>query len=410
MLKGGHSWMEYHPTKYKTYWNGTSTSVNGQNTFIPKFYVKVEDTEDKGRVWWISLEPRDGFHIHPAFMHNGKEVNGFEIMELQNNEEFIFTFYKHLNTLKRSQYRRSEYWFTPNEVKLLLADLNNISESSSDEFHVLNIYEHSAAIMWYSFLSQALSLNENNKQNIIGGFYMDYQNFRVIDGIDVYEHIDETTNERYFTLRILDNKGHGRMIETGLKIGTDIRYRTIISNRSRYVNLKTLDFDLSDVFIVNPENQPHFEYEFNTEENHYNSNSNQFRYHEGKVVTNGGNGLSSSYRDDYCSKDDNNTEFYCPSPHGRNQYCWPYQCFGLKWNFMDKNSQEYAEYQAKHEQGKLGDGNYYSYLRKARIVLPPAMEAGVSSEYYHYPHMFSLQASPADYDEGYYYWTFVRYY
>ena len=41
---------------------------------IPKFYVK---SDSSGR-YWISPTPREGFHVHPAFMSKGKEIK-FEV-------------------------------------------------------------------------------------------------------------------------------------------------------------------------------------------------------------------------------------------------------------------------------------------------------------------------------------------
>ena len=49
---------------------------------IPKFYIKVgtaaETSQQAGKkCYWISPHPRDGFHIHPAFVYKGKVMDSF---------------------------------------------------------------------------------------------------------------------------------------------------------------------------------------------------------------------------------------------------------------------------------------------------------------------------------------------
>ena len=51
---------------------------------IPKFYVKVgiapAGTDQAGKkCWWISDTKRNGYHVHPAFMKNGKEIEQFYV-------------------------------------------------------------------------------------------------------------------------------------------------------------------------------------------------------------------------------------------------------------------------------------------------------------------------------------------
>ena len=58
-------------------------TVDGQYMVkIPKFYVKVgnapETSQNAGaRTIWITSQPRDGFHIHPAFVYNNKVMDSF---------------------------------------------------------------------------------------------------------------------------------------------------------------------------------------------------------------------------------------------------------------------------------------------------------------------------------------------
>lgn len=58
-------------------------TVDGQKMVkFPKTYVKSgyapEGSEYAGkRIWLVSEYPQDGFHVHPAFMHNGKELDYF---------------------------------------------------------------------------------------------------------------------------------------------------------------------------------------------------------------------------------------------------------------------------------------------------------------------------------------------
>ncbi len=48
---------------------------------IPKFYVK----SDGNSRYWISPEPRDGFHVHPAFMSKGKEISDI-VTDIHGND------------------------------------------------------------------------------------------------------------------------------------------------------------------------------------------------------------------------------------------------------------------------------------------------------------------------------------
>ena len=57
--------------------------IDGQEMIrIPKVYVKTGaapgGSDQAGNTcYWISPEPKDGYHLHPAFMHNGSEVDQF---------------------------------------------------------------------------------------------------------------------------------------------------------------------------------------------------------------------------------------------------------------------------------------------------------------------------------------------
>ena len=56
-----------HPT-----YDFRDTTIDGENEFvsIPKFYVR----SDGNSRYWISPEPKEGFHVHPAFMSKGKPI------------------------------------------------------------------------------------------------------------------------------------------------------------------------------------------------------------------------------------------------------------------------------------------------------------------------------------------------
>lgn len=69
-------------TSRPPYCNITSTTVDGHAVvLIPAFYYKVvsptSGTYSGQKIWFVSDSPKDGFTLHPAFMHNGVAQTGF---------------------------------------------------------------------------------------------------------------------------------------------------------------------------------------------------------------------------------------------------------------------------------------------------------------------------------------------
>ena len=370
-----------------------------------KFYVKVEDTSDKGRVWSVSRTPQDGYHVHPAFIRNGKEINGFVFYKAKTavNDGI------NLRLVSASIDKRIKYGYeyksrnylvlTPEEAGYVVENLNKYG--SGLDYHILNIYEMSAMHMIYMA----------NSSPSVGNNYINVSDYGipmncVIDGIDVYKQGTDENDKDVYTLRIMDNQGTGNMIDTGIKIGTDVRYRSIQTSRSRFIGTTGDGFDLKDTFIIAPENQPHFDYEFDNDNVIINNTSGGFYYSNGVLNIND----TACYIRSNATPvvDDNGTEFYFTNyfnyanASSLSPVC-PYQCFGIHYSFLQRYDKE--KYQSLNP-SYIADGNQFSFLKNSRIVAPDwtrdTMD-GLTTAY-----GFKLQASPADYDNGYYQYSFTQ--
>ena len=68
------AWFDKHPT----YKDIRPEELDGQHMVnIPAFYVKSGLLEDGSRAFWISPRKREGFHLHPAFLHQKKPLYAF---------------------------------------------------------------------------------------------------------------------------------------------------------------------------------------------------------------------------------------------------------------------------------------------------------------------------------------------
>ena len=67
--------------KHPTYQFQEVDLCGNEMVAIPKFYVK----SDSGGRFWISPTPREGFHVHPAFMSRGKELS-FTVTNINDEE------------------------------------------------------------------------------------------------------------------------------------------------------------------------------------------------------------------------------------------------------------------------------------------------------------------------------------
>lgn len=69
--------------RHQIYANIVRTIIDGQIMVrVPKFYVKHVQSQPDGtlkgsKITWISPEPLDGYHLYPAFMNNGQEIDQF---------------------------------------------------------------------------------------------------------------------------------------------------------------------------------------------------------------------------------------------------------------------------------------------------------------------------------------------
>lgn len=79
----GHAWFSGHPS-----FALTEEVIDGQAMIrVPKFWYRVANVAagaNLGKMaWWIADHAADGFTVHPAFMHNGQELDCFWIGKYQ---------------------------------------------------------------------------------------------------------------------------------------------------------------------------------------------------------------------------------------------------------------------------------------------------------------------------------------
>lgn len=218
-------------------------TIDGQDMVrIPKFYVKVRKNRSGHKCWWVSPTLEEGFHIHPAFMHDGKELDQFYICK-----------YEAFNTSQNmagSQKDRTP-WVNINFINAkLYSECRNHDEFTG--WHLQNYYERSAISLLcmlelgtpdaQSKLGNGrVSTNALTSTGATGTIWrgineMWGNTWELCDGI-------RTTSDGK-TLLVQDNQGFGKFINTGVKLPS-----------ANSVGINTMqdavgdEFDLSDMFI-----------------------------------------------------------------------------------------------------------------------------------------------------------------
>ena len=120
-------------------WSGIkSVTIDGNDcVWIPKFYYRVH-TPTSGayagqKIWSVSDNPVDGFTLHPAFMHNNVEQDGF----------YISAYEAWQNGSKAGSAAGKTPW-----VSINLANAKSACTANGSLWHLQNIYErHAIALL-----------------------------------------------------------------------------------------------------------------------------------------------------------------------------------------------------------------------------------------------------------------------
>lgn len=231
-------------------WKGLeSLMIDGQAMVkVPKFYIKVgtapAGTDQAGKkCWWISDTPRTGYHVHPAFMRNGSEIEQVYLG--------AFEAYAETAGVAGSAAGKSP-WVNVTYDQALAACLAR-NKGNVDGFHLQNIYERSVAVMLCLIekgpdVQTVIGAGNSNSSGRVntGATNAVYRNFHELWG-NVWEWVDgiKTDNDGA-ELRIFDNQGYGEYVDTGV---------TLAASGSSYLGIQAVSeekgdrFDLSDVFV-----------------------------------------------------------------------------------------------------------------------------------------------------------------
>lgn len=125
-------------TNRPPYCNIVSSTVDGNAVvFIPAFYYKVvtptTGTYTGKKIWFVSDSPKEGFTLHPAFMHNNVAQAGF----------YISAYEAWQNGSKAGSAAGKTPW-----VSITLANAKSACTANGSLWHLQNIYErHAIALL-----------------------------------------------------------------------------------------------------------------------------------------------------------------------------------------------------------------------------------------------------------------------
>ena len=133
-------------TNRPPYCNIVSSTVDGNAVvFIPAFYYKVvtptTGTYTGKKIWFVSDSPKEGFTLHPAFMHNNVAQAGF----------YISAYEAWQNGSKAGSAAGNTPW-----VNINLANAKSACTANGSLWHLQNIYErHAIALLMLTELGMS---------------------------------------------------------------------------------------------------------------------------------------------------------------------------------------------------------------------------------------------------------------
>lgn len=229
-------------------WAGIETvTIDGQQMVkIPKFYVKTFDAGSTAKhagqfCRVVSDIKRDGFHIHPAFMKDGKEVPCF----------YIGAYEASANGSKACSLSGKSPWVNiTNPAAISACAARNTGSAGSEQYgwHLQTVYERAAIA-----LLMMIELGTPNVQTAIasgnvsssaaqatGATAAKWRGIHEFWG-NVWEHTDGIKTDASSRIQIFDNEGKGTYKNTNVVLPGGW-----IKETSR---AKGDGFDLGDVFV-----------------------------------------------------------------------------------------------------------------------------------------------------------------
>lgn len=237
-------------TKLAPWKNIETVTLDGEEMVrIPKFYVKVgtapagTDQSEK-KCWWVSPTARKGYHVHPAFMHKGEELDQFYIGAYEAYSE---------GSNKAGSAKGKSPWVNITfDQSQAACEAHNKADGTQTGWHLQNYYERSAVA-----LLCMLEIGSPDAQGKIGAGNSS-SNAAVATGSsnaswrgihefwgNVWEWCDgfKTASDGK-TILVHDNKGYGNYINTGATLPT-----MSDTGIMEMQDATGEDFDLNDMFI-----------------------------------------------------------------------------------------------------------------------------------------------------------------
>ena len=229
-------------------WAGIeAVTIDGQQMVkIPKFYIKTFDAGSTAKhagqfCRVVSDIKRDGFHIHPAFMNDGKEVPCF----------YIGAYEASANGSKACSLAGKSPWVNiTNPAAISACAARNTGAEGSEQYgwHLQTVYERAAiALLMMIELGtsnvQAAIASGNVSSNAAQATGATAAKWRGIHEFwgNVWEHTDGIQTNARSIIQIFDNQGNGTYKNTGVVLpGGWIKETSRTSGNG---------FDLGDVFV-----------------------------------------------------------------------------------------------------------------------------------------------------------------
>lgn len=220
-------------------------TVDGQAmVYIPKMYVKNEKLPDTatyaGKYAYLIAPDKidDTWHVHPAFMNNGKEMSGVQIGKYLASKD---------SSGKAASIKGARFWTNITRDDAHKAGLTrNVSGGTGEKtgWHMYNIYEHHliARLMLIEYGSSDLQTlltgsdsGTDAKYHGIEMVWGDANYGEWFDGIDTLG-----TNS---AVRIFKNDGSQTYVDTGIAPCGSGWLKDVLHN-------KGTNYDLGDVFLA----------------------------------------------------------------------------------------------------------------------------------------------------------------
>ena len=230
-------------------WAGIEkVTIDGQTMVkIPKFWIKVGKAPNSAKYpgkkcYWVSDRQRTGYHVHPAFIRNGKEMDCFYIG--------AYEAYNAGSNKAGSAAGKSPWVSIDNPAAIAACAARNTGAEGSDQsgWHLQTIYERAAVSLLMMIelgtpnVQTAIAMGNvsSNAAQSTGATAAKWREICEWWG-NVWEHTDGFKTDANSIGQIFSNQGDGTYVSTGVQVAAG--WIKEVSEASG------TNFDLNDVFV-----------------------------------------------------------------------------------------------------------------------------------------------------------------